>query len=73
MNIMNLIPGSVTPLGMLNNKEMKVKLFLDKDFIESSSMIGFHSNDNTATVWLKIEDLINIIKEHGNEIEIVEI
>lgn len=73
MNIMNLIPGSVTPLGMLNDKEMKVKLFLDKDFIESPGMIGVHPNDNTATVWLKIEDLINIIKEHGNKIEIVEI
>ena len=32
MDIMNLIPGSVTPLGMLNDKEMKVKLFLDKEF-----------------------------------------
>ena len=33
MDIMNLIPGSVTPLGMLNDKEMKVKLFIDKEFI----------------------------------------
>ena len=73
MDIMNLIPGSVTPLGMLNDKEIKVKLFLDKEFIESPGMIGVHPNDNTATVWLKIEDLINIIKEHGNKIEIVEI
>ena len=73
MDIMNLIPGSVTPLGMLNDKEIKVKLFLDKEFIESPGMIGVHPNDNTATVWLKIEDLINIIKEHGNEVEIVEI
>lgn len=73
MDIMNLIPGSVTPLGMLNDKEMKVKLFIDKEFIESSGKRGVHPNDNTATVWLKIEDLINIIKEHGNEVEIVEI
>ena len=58
---------------MLNDKEMKVKLFLDKEFIESLGKIGVHPNDNTATVWLKIEDLINIIKEHGNEVEIVEI
>ena len=42
MDIMNLIPGSVTPLGMLNDKEMKVKLFLDKEFIESPGMIGVH-------------------------------
>ena len=39
MDIMNLIPGSVTPLGMLNDKEMKVKLFIDKEFIESSGKI----------------------------------
>ena len=57
---------------------MKVKLFIDKEFIESSGKRGVHPNDNTATVWLKtvwlkIEDLINIIKEHGNEVEIVEI
>ena len=70
---LGLTPGSVTPLGMLNDKEMKVKLFIDKEFIESSGKIGVHPNDNTATVWLKIEDLINIIKEHGNEVEIVEI
>ena len=48
-------------------------IFIDKEFIESSGKIGVHPNDNTATVWLKIEDLINIIKEHGNEVEIVEI
>ena len=52
---------------------MKVKLFIDKEFIESSGKRGVHPNDNTATVWLKIEDLINIIIEHGNEVEIVEI
>lgn len=73
MNIMNLIPGSVTPLGVLNNKETKVKVFIDEDFVKSPGLIGIHPNDNTATVWLKIEDLINIIKEHGNEVEIVEI
>ena len=34
---------------------MKVKLFIDKEFIESSGKIGVHPNDNTATVWLKID------------------
>ena len=26
-------------------------------------LIGVHPNDNTATVWLKVDDLIDIIKE----------
>ena len=71
MSIMGLIAGSVTPLGILNDKEIKVKVFLDKDFYENPGIIGIHPNDNTATVWLKVEDLVNIIKEHGNVIEIV--
>lgn len=73
MRVMNLIPGSVTPLGILNDKEIKVDAFIDEDFIESPGLIGIHPNDNTATVWLKTEDLINVIKEHGNKVNIVQI
>ncbi len=73
MNFMQLKPGSVTPLGLLNDNECKVKLFLDKDFLELPELIGVHPNENTATVWLKTADLINLIKEHGNELELVEI
>ena len=73
MSIMNLIAGSVTPFGLLNDKELKVQFYIDKDFMTDSHLIGVHPNDNTATVWLKLEDLIDIIKEHGNQINIVEI
>lgn len=73
MSIMNLIAGSVTPLGMLNDKELKVAFCLDKDFLNGKQIIGIHPNENTATLWLKVEDLISIIKEHGNEVNIVEL
>lgn len=72
MDIMNLIPGSVTPFGMLNDEFLKVKFYLDKEFVSNSHIIGVHPNDNTATVWLKVEDLINIIRQHGNEVYIIE-
>ena len=71
--IMNLIAGAVTPLGLLNDKEHKVQFFIDKDFMKDRHIIGVHPNDNTATVWLKVEDLINIIKKHGNEVIIAEL
>lgn len=71
-DILKLIPGSVTPFGLLNDVNLKVKLFLDNDFLDDKGIIGVHPNDNTATVWLKADDLINIIKEHGNEINIVD-
>lgn len=71
--IIQILPGSVSPLGILNDKENKVKVFLDKEFIEKTDIIGIHPNDNTATIWLKTKDLNNIIKEHGNKVELVEI
>ena len=73
MNIMKLIPGAVTPFGILNDNENKVKFYLDKDFIGEGKIIGVHPNDNTATVWLKINDLIDIIEKHGNEVNIAQI
>lgn len=39
-------------------------VFIDKEFIESSNVIEVYPNENTATVWLKTEDLIRIIREH---------
>lgn len=73
MNIMGLIPGAVTPLGLLNDEERKVKLFIDRELAGEDSLIGVHPNDNTATVWLKTKDLIAIIEEHGNQVFIAEI
>ena len=72
-DMIQILPGSVSPLGILNDKENKVKVFLDKEFIEKTDIIGIHPNDNTATIWLKTKDLINIIKEQGNKVELVEI
>ena len=73
MSIMNLIAGSVTPLGLLNDNELKVIFYLDKDFLNGKQIIGVHPNDNTATLWLKVTDLIDIIQEHRNQVNIVEI
>ena len=71
--ILGLIPGAVTPLGVLNDEERKVKLFLDREFLNAPGLIGIHPNDNTATVWMKTEDLIALVKEHGTEVELAEI
>ena len=73
INIMNLVAGSVTPFGLLNDKDLQVAFYLDKDFLNDQKIIGVHPNNNTATVWLKTEDLIKIIKEHGNKVNIVEL
>ena len=70
MKIMKLIPGAVTPFGILNDKDNIVKFYLDKEFLEEPKFLGVHPNDNTATIWIKTDDLINIIKDNGNEVKI---
>ena len=72
-NIMDLVPGAVTPFGLLNDKDLKVTFYLDKDFFKDEQIIGIHPNDNTATIWLKVTDLIDIIKEYGHEVNVVDI
>lgn len=67
---LGLKKGAVTPLGILNDTACAVKVFLDKDFVEKGEM-GVHPNDNTASVYLKTADLMQMIKEHGNALEVL--
>lgn len=71
MQIMGLLPGSVTPLGVLNDADRRVHFYLDAGF--EGGKIAVHPNDNTATVWLQTEDLVRLIREHGNDVEFVEV
>ena len=54
-------------------EERKVQFFLDRDFLEEPGFLGIHPNDNTATVWLKTRDMLEILREHGNPVNVVEI
>lgn len=73
MDFLELTPGAVTPLGLLNNEKCNVQFFLDKSFTAGPGLIGVHPNDNTATVWIKTGDLIRVIEQHGNAVHVVEI
>lgn len=63
-NLLGLEKGSVTPLGFMNDAAKKVKFVLDSEF--KGTVIGVHPNDNTATVWLAADDIVNMIRKHGN-------
>ena len=58
--ILNLEPGSVTPLSIINDKENLVTLILDEEL--NNNKILVHPNTNTKTVSLSFEDLIKFIK-----------
>lgn len=71
MDKLTLTRGSVTPFGLLNNEEKDVKFFIDKAFIDAGLM-GIHPNMNDATVFVKTDDVIALVREHGNEVIIYE-
>lgn len=71
LKLLKLIPGSVTPLGLLNDETHSVQFYLDIDFLRSPGRIGVHPNDNTATIWLSTDELLRLIQDHGNPVELV--
>lgn len=70
--IMKLQRGAVTPFGVINDTERRVRVIFDKDIFQFSK-IGVHPNDNTATVWLSPRDLRKAVAKNGNEVMEIEI
>ena len=64
MAIMGLIPGAVTPLGVLNDEEGKVQVVFD-EVLRDWPAVGVHPNDNTATVFLTPQDLERAVAAGG--------
>ena len=69
---LNLKKGSVTPLGILNDKNKVVTIIIDEDILKDN-LIGVHPNDNRATIFIKTKDLIKLIELHGNLIKYVKV
>ena len=58
--VLGLVAGSCTPLGIVNDKENKVVLVFDKDLVDKKVLC--HPNKNTATLSLEFSDLIKFIE-----------
>lgn len=58
--IMGLQPGSVTPLGIINDCENKVFLIIDKEL--KGERLLLHPNTNSRTVSISYGDLIRFIE-----------
>lgn len=68
---LDITPGSVSVLGLMNDKEKKVRLLIDEDVLQGE-YIGCHPCINTSSLKLKTEDLIHkIIPAMEHEITIV--
>jgi len=57
---LDITPGSLSVLGLMNDKEHHVQLLIDEDVLKGE-YIGCHPCINTSSLRLRTEDLINKI------------
>lgn len=69
---LKLTKGSVSPFGLINDNDRNVEMIFDED-LKGENSVGFHPNINTATVWLKFDDLLKFVNSNGNEIYYVKL
>ena len=58
--LLDITPGSLSVLGLMNDKTKTVNLLIDKD-VTAAEMIGCHPCINTSTLRFRVADLINKI------------
>lgn len=65
---LDITPGSLSVLGLMNDHENRVRLLIDRELMQDD-YIGCHPCINTTTLRLKTADLINrIIPATGHDI-----
>ena len=70
---LDITPGSLSVLGLMNDHENRVKLLIDKDVL-TGDYIGVHPCVNTASLKIKTADLVEkIIPAMGHEPTYVEL
>lgn len=69
---LGLTPGSVSPFGLINNKDKSVIVLLDES-LTKADRICFHPNINTATISLRVKDFMDYLKWCGNKLILVEV
>lgn len=70
---LNILPGSVSVMGLMNDKDKKVKLLIDKSIAESE-YIGCHPCVNTSSIKVATKDILNkFLNEVNHEALIVDL
>ena len=58
LKYLDIIPGSVSIMGLINDKDCEVQLLIDKDVIKPDH-IGCHPCVNTSSLKISVKDLVD--------------
>lgn len=67
--ILGVRPGSVSALAILNDGEHAVHFCIDSEFL--GGLVAAHPMENTATLFLRTDDLIALIRQNGNDVTLL--
>ncbi len=65
MRYLGVTPGSVTPFGLINDKDHHVIVFIDST-LKNAERLSFHPCINTASLMIKKEDLLKFLDYYTN-------
>ena len=66
--ILNVVPGSVSPLGLIFDTESEIRKYvIDKEILEAD-FVTWHPNDNTQTYQFDQENMGKVLNMLGHEI-----
>ena len=69
--ILGVLPGSVSPFGLLNDKKNLVKFYLDNR-IAKSKEVNFHPLENTSTITISVKDFTNFMIKRNKLINTID-
>jgi Ala-tRNA(Pro) deacylase len=72
MTYLGVTPGSVSPFGLIHDRDHHVRVFLDRD-VRLRPRIAFHPNINTATLALAFADFERFLADCGNQVRFVDV
>ena len=70
--MLGVLPGSVTPYGLINDTSRQVQFLLDKDFMNSEA-VNFHPLRNDMTVSATTQNFLEFFDKIGASPQIIEI
>jgi Ala-tRNA(Pro) deacylase len=64
---LGVMPGAVSPFGLLNDARKEVMVVVDEDLMSHSSL-NFHPNVNTATLEISKADFLKFLEWSGQKV-----
>ena len=72
MTYLGVTPGSVSPFGLINDRDQHVRVYLDR-VLRSARRISFHPNVNTVTLTLAYADFERFLASCGNRVQYADV